>query len=159
MRHHRSRFLSAAASLFAVALVGGAFVAGVSMRESASASNASERTTPGLKLEPEGAPSPALTDFPTNQLGMTYGSDAKAESLKDSPDLVAVVGDSGVFGYARKDDLTGHPRFNTLEEAHEWQKKHGNTPVVISVFDQEGVNVVDTFTMSVPEVGYGPGRG
>lgn len=50
----------------------------------------------------------ALADadvYPTNELGMSYGSAVHAETYEDEPDLIAVIATSGEQGYVRRDDL------------------------------------------------------
>lgn len=93
---------------------------------------------------------PALSDFPTNASGLTYGSDAEVNDVEKGPDLVAVIGDSGVAGYVTSSDLNG-PDFSTPEEALEWQREHPGD-IVIDVFDVTGENIIDTFTLEAPEV-------
>ena len=90
----------------------------------------------------------ATSDFPENSRGLTYGSDAEAENLKESPDLVAVVGDNGVGGFVYEEDLAG-PEPSSPEEAATAQ---GEAPRVLTVYDVSGTKVVDTFTLATPQV-------
>ncbi len=90
----------------------------------------------------------ATRDFPTNSQGQTYGSDADAETLAQSPDLVAVAGDHGVGGYVLKEELAG-PVPTSPEEAG----RLSGEPLVLNVYDREGQKVVDTFTLLSPAGG------
>lgn len=96
----------------------------------------------------------AYSDFPTNARGQTYGSDAQAETLRDAPDLVAVVGDNGIAGFVLKHDLDGPP-IRTPEDAVAWEANLRQAPV-IPVYDVEGERVVDSFTLQLGEVSYVP---
>ncbi|MFT4010136.1 MAG: hypothetical protein QM655_08855 [Nocardioidaceae bacterium] len=113
----------------------------------ANASEATSQSSGPQKQLPQG-PAPATKDFPRSASGLTYGSDALAESTDDAPDLIATVGDAGVSGYVRKADLYG-PDFKTPEEALAWQTKISKTRAdVIPVFDLNGKQV-DVFTLMV----------
>jgi hypothetical protein len=82
-------------------------------------------------------------DYPVNSSGESYGSDSRANSPKEGPDLVAVTSDTGESGFVRSADL--YPQ--TAEaRAREMALKPGES-LVLNVFDQEGTNIIGTFTM------------
>jgi len=100
-----------------------------------------------LKQEPEDAPTWARSSFPENSAGQTYGSDADAKTLADGPDLVAVVGDSGVLGFVYNKELN-RSHFATFEEAQDWEAdRSAGKLVTLQVYDLDGKTVVDTFTL------------
>ncbi len=100
-----------------------------------------------LKLEPQDAPTWARSNFPQNSAGQTYGSAADAQALADGPDLVAVVGDSGVLGFVYNEELNGS-HFTTLAEALTWEAdRDAGKLVTLKVYDLDGQTVVDTFTL------------
>lgn len=93
----------------------------------------------------------ATSDFPVTSEGLTYGSDSLADSYKEAPDLIGVVGDSGVAGFVLKKDLYG-PTFASPEEALAWQEEMlANGGEKLTVYDLEG-NAVDTFVLVPGEV-------
>ena len=106
------------------------------------------RTQVELKSDPFAGQKLATRDFPTNSHGQTSGTDADAETLAESPDLVAVAGDHGRGGYVLKEDLAG-PTPNSPDEAG----RRSGESVVLKVYDQEGDKVVDTFTLLAPADG------
>ena len=91
----------------------------------------------------------ALSEYPKNQRGQTYGSDALVDSPDEGPDLVSVVGDHGTCGFVLAEELAG-PDFSSPEQALAWQSdvlRQG--PPSIPVYDVQGETVVDTFTLSL----------
>lgn len=134
------------ATMGAVIAFAGAAAIGLFITD-AMASSAREPTR-GTKVNTS-VKAPATADFPTNNDGLTYGSDAFVHH-KSSPDLVAVVGDNGVAGYVKRKDLEG-PNFSTPEQALLWQKQNPGD-IVIDVYDVNGERVIDTFTLVVPMV-------
>jgi len=96
----------------------------------------------------------ALSDFPTNSQGLTYGSDAEATSEASAPDLIAVVGDHRVLGFVYADDLYG-PKIQSPEEALAYEEQlAASGPRSLRVYDVEGKLVVDTFTLTPGRVIY-----
>lgn len=93
---------------------------------------------------PEPAPvaAPATAPAPrgsgVNSHGLTFGSSADGD-----PDLVRVLGPTGITGFVYKTDLNG-PEATTREEAaaQEQAQHAGRT---IPVYDVEGITVIDTF--------------
>lgn len=102
----------------------------------------------GAKVLPEHPPV-ATKNFPRNSSGETYGSDAESESFAESPDLIAVVGDSGVFGYCRKDEL--YPEYSSPQEALEAQASETYGIEMCTVFDNEGQKRLDVLTSTAPK--------
>lgn len=123
-------------------------VAGSSSSAAPSDAPSASRSGMELKSDPFVGQKLATRDFPKNSHGQTYGSDAEAETLAESPDLVAVAGDHGVGGYVLKADLAG-PTPDSPEEAG----RRSGESVVLKVYDQEGEKVVDTFTLLAPADG------
>ncbi|SDV00734.1 hypothetical protein SAMN04488544_3364 [Microlunatus sagamiharensis] len=73
-----------------------------------------------------------------NSHGLSYGSSADGD-----PDLVRVLGPTGITGFVYKTDLNG-PEATTREEAaaQEQAQHAGRT---IPVYDVEGTTLIDTF--------------
>jgi len=86
-----------------------------------------------------------------NANGQTYGS-AKAKSMQALPDLIGVVGDNGVKGYLYREDFIGKMPSSPEEalriqaEKDERLAKGEDVNTVYSVYAEDGVTVVDTFT-------------
>ena len=123
------------------------------------ATNGTKAATPdpcndGLKYAPT-FPEPIAKKppFPTNANGQTYGSDTNANSLRDSPDLVAVAGDCGAAGYVKATDLNG-PQPTSPADALRIQKEQQASPPVLPVYLSDGTTQVDTFTLAT-SVGVG----
>jgi len=138
-------------------LIGGAFAAGASFGNDVSnsaATPASGDDLEGVALESVDPATVRLAfrDFPETKDGVTYGSDARAESIDQAPDLIATVTDDGRFGFLRKEDVYFAP--STPEEALAYQEdleKNGPTPD--PVYDLEG-NQIGVSTPVMPEVSY-----
>lgn len=94
---------------------------------------------PGLKYDAS-KERLATKNFPVNSHGQTYGSDAAAETPRDAPDLIGVIGDSGIAGFVLKGDLYGGGGPNNPG------------PSVLNVYDSEAAQVIDTFTLVEPNV-------
>nr|WP_302597534.1 hypothetical protein [uncultured Cellulosilyticum sp.] len=82
--------------------------------------------------------------YQVNENGETYGTNNP--ELGYEPDLMAAIGENGVYGYVRSEDLAGID-FKTPEEAIEWQNSRPGVRE-IPVYDQEGEEVIDTFRIS-----------
>lgn len=96
----------------------------------------------------------ATRDFPTNRQGLTYGSDAEAQSEAQAPDLIAVLGDHGVSGFVHADELYG-PEIRSPEDAIAYEEQLAESgPPVINVYNVEGEQVVDTFTLELGRIHY-----
>lgn len=87
--------------------------------------------------------------YEVNEYGQTFGSTLDVMYVSDYPDLIAVLGDNGIRGYAYPADLDGEQP-SCPEEAvkmMEERAKNGNPPRVINVYDSDGRTVIDTFTI------------
>ncbi|KAB2812284.1 hypothetical protein F9L07_10855 [Pimelobacter simplex] len=151
MTTNKKRWSAIAAGAVALAVTGGAYAAGAAI--------GSERPSPERlesvdldTVDPAGVPL-AFSDFPTNAAGQTYGSDAKAQTIEEAPDLIAIATDEGRMGFARKADLWAPPP-KTPEEAVEYERmlaEKGAQP--IAVFDLQG-NRIGVSTPRLGEVSY-----
>jgi len=86
--------------------------------------------------------------YPVNTTGLTYGSAADATKLEEEPDLILVMGDNGTLGYAFRTDL--EPTMPKTPEEAAMRSLQGVKAKTINVYDQDGKNVIDTFTMEAP---------
>ena len=94
----------------------------------------------------------SFVHYNINESGESYGTAMDSPDGRD-PDLVAVLGDNGIVGYARSSDLDGEMP-SSPEEAimmQEEREKAGNPPRVINVYKTDGVTVIDTFTIGSSE--------
>ena len=109
------------------------------------------------ELEPAPRPTPpglasgeryAQSNFPRNEFGQTYGSDALAETFAETPDLIAVQGIGGRIGFIKKTDSWPilHPTFKSPEDAAAYsQKVRKNPPRAIPVYELDGKTQIDWF--------------
>lgn len=81
-----------------------------------------------------------------NSAGQTYGSEIRSIN-EQAPDLIYVVGDSGVYGYINREDRDRHiPK--TGQEIDQWVKNRGfEGKRVIPVYAEDGKTIVDQKTM------------
>lgn len=88
--------------------------------------------------------------FPTNELGMTYGSAMDATSPDNEPDLIAAVGAGGTLGYVKKTDLDG-PTPLSPEEAAQVDSSARSIPL----YEKDGVTVIGEFWIGdgIPSTG------
>lgn len=86
--------------------------------------------------------------YGVNENGETFGNCLEVIYVDDEPDLMAAVGDNGIKGYVRKTELDGEKPANPEEAVRmqEEREKNGNPPMVINVYESDGVTVIDTFT-------------
>lgn len=97
------------------------------------------------ELIPHGAVS-----YEVNEYGETYGSIAGVPYFSDYPDLIAVVGNDGLEGYARKDEWVVPERPSCPEEAIRMQEEREKNPkpdIIINVYEIDGRTVIDTLNM------------
>lgn len=110
--------------------------------------------TVGATATPESPPAEdmRLEDYPVNENGLSYGSALFAASPNDEPDLILVVGDSGIEGYSLADDLHG-PTPGSPSEALRLQEDFERQGGVrsIPVYDASGENQIDIFTITSTE--------
>jgi hypothetical protein len=86
--------------------------------------------------------------------GRTYGTlptEGDHLAVADLPDLIAVKGNNGRNGYITRDAFMGGPPPSSPEEALRQQRKGGD--VVVPVYAEDGVTVIDTFTIQGPNDG------
>ena len=135
--------------VIAGALVSAAFVAGGTQTYLASAED------PPTKAESqatatESTPPPAGT----TKDGRTYGPLLPEGKTAGEvvPDLVSVVGDHGIEGYADSAVVLGDDKNGPASpaEALAQQASKASSPVVTPVFAKDGVTQIDTFTLSLP---------
>lgn len=90
-------------------------------------------------------------DYEVNENGQTYGV-ANANYVEDLPDLQPAVGDNGVKGYVYTYDLLYKGAAKNPEEAvAQMEAKRNGTyvPIVMNVYESDGVTVIDTLTEQV----------
>lgn len=114
-------------------------------------------------VDPDPGQELATRDFPTTPDGLTYGSDAEADTLSEAPDLVAVVATNGRAGFVAKEDLWSDHGVDTPEDARRYEQRirSGWRPPPIEVRDLAG-NPVGVFVLgsgSVEESSRGRGGG
>lgn len=87
--------------------------------------------------------------YEVNEYGQTFGSTMDVIYVSDYPDLIAVLGDNGIEGYAYQADLDGEKPSCPEEAAKmmEEAEKNGFPKRVINVYDSDGRTVIDTFTI------------
>ena len=83
----------------------------------------------------------AVTSYPTNAKGETYGSYLDRNTVGQAPDLIAAMGENGVEGYIRLNDIA--PELFTLEEIRQYQAQVDANPV-IPLYDLDG-KVIGSF--------------
>ena len=81
--------------------------------------------------------------FPVNENGDTYGTVRTAKLVGYKPDLIAAVGNGGVEGYERMDDM--RPNITSEADIEAYYEKLENDPD-IPLYDMNG-NVIGTFTI------------
>ncbi len=90
-------------------------------------------------------------DYKLNSSGKSYGTGAAAAYVEDLPDLIRVIGDNGVEGYVYAAEMIGEAP-SSPEEAIRIQEEriaNNDTETIINVYDCEGKNIIDTFTMKL----------
>jgi hypothetical protein len=97
-----------------------------------------------LELQSQPPATEALTDWPTNANGLTYGSALFATSPQDEPDLIAALATNGKVGYVYKSDLDG-PAPSTPQEALSLQAASAGKTRVIPVYEVDGSTVIGEF--------------
>ena len=92
-----------------------------------------------------------VTDWPVNAKGQTYGSEAKAKSTADVPDLIAVMATNGKIGYCLDSQLNAKPESpKTAEEAETQLRNALCKGKVIPVYDSDGVTKIGVFQIGGP---------
>lgn len=93
------------------------------------------------------------SEYEVNENGQTYGI-GDANYVEDLPDLQRVIGDNGIIGYAYTEDLLYKGAAKNPEEAVAQMEAIANgtyEPVVMNVYESDGVTVIDTFTETVSQ--------
>ena len=85
--------------------------------------------------------------YPTTASGETYGSVLLADVVGAWPDLLSAVGDGGVQGYLRTDDL--NPELLTREETLAYMQTRADA-ATIPLYDLNGL-VIGSFTLEAAE--------
>ena len=95
---------------------------------------------------------PSIGGWPEDVDGNGVISDSGVERI---PELIKAVGDNGVEGYVRLEQLDGPQPANPAEAV----AMSGQTRV-LPVYAEDGVKVVDYYTIqgTLPEAAAGPGR-
>ncbi|MCM1315373.1 MAG: hypothetical protein NC205_01260 [Prevotella sp.] len=92
-------------------------------------------------------------NYEVNENGQTYGV-AVGNYFEDFPDLQPVLGDHGIEGYVYTEELLHKGAAKNPEEAVAQMEAKANgtyEPVVMNVYESDGVTVIDTFTETVSE--------
>lgn len=93
-------------------------------------------------------------NYEVNENGQTYGVCVDSVYIEDAPDLQPVLGDHGIEGYVYTEELRHKGAAKNPEEAVAQMeaKKNGTyEPVVMNVYESDGVTIIDTFTETVSE--------
>ena len=88
-------------------------------------------------------------NYEVNENGQTYGVCVDSVYIEDSPDLQPAIGDNGIRGYVYTEDLIHKGAAKNPEEAVAMMEAKANgtyVPVVMNVYESDGVTVIDTFT-------------
>ncbi|MBE0418363.1 MAG: peptidase M56 BlaR1 [Coriobacteriia bacterium] len=101
-------------------------------------------TIAGAFDSPPAPNGPAVTDWPVNARGMTYGSALQAMSPEDEPDLIQVIATNGRVGYALRSDLDG-PVPSTPQEAVRQQPTGPGHNRVVPVYEADGITKIGVF--------------
>ena len=82
--------------------------------------------------------------YPVNEIGLTYGSGAKASSFETEPDLIEAMGKDGIIGYVYATDLRG-PIPNSPAEALAIMEKRSDQGRSIPLYKVDGKTVIGEF--------------
>ncbi len=96
---------------------------------------------PGAVTLPSPATGQANVAWPRNVHGQTYGSELRAATTDDLPDLILVIATNGKEGYVRRTDLY-LPGPKTPEEA---ANRDTSSARRIPVYEVDGVTVIGVF--------------
>lgn len=129
MTHRRHTLVRLLAIASVAAVVGGA---------------TSLATAASQRRDPAEEPRPSIGGWPADTNGDGQVDDSGAERI---PELIRAVGDHGVEGYVRFEDLQG-PQPSNPEEA----VALANKDVVILLYAEDGKTVLDTYTLHADAV-------
>ncbi len=90
----------------------------------------------------EDQPSKKTNLYSVNKNGQTYGP--HIDNCEEEPDLIAVYGVDGTFGYIKSTDLESPPP--TPEEALK-QQRFRKDSTELPVYDKEGEKIISTFIL------------
>ena len=106
----------------------------------------------GVAVASGSGPSPAapggaaVTHWPVNAHGLTFGSGRDAVSPNDEPDLIKAIATNGKVGYVLRTDLEESPA--TPQQALALQAAHAGRDQVIPVFLSDGVTKIGVFVIT-----------
>lgn len=83
--------------------------------------------------------------YHVNDNNEVYGSEYFLEQFGIKPDLIETVGDNGIIGYVRAEDLD-RDKPSSLEETLEYMNNLPEERTVF-VYENDGETIVDTFTI------------
>ena len=86
----------------------------------------------------------AVTNYPKNAQGLTYGSDLYAKSPQDVPDLLLAMATNGKEGYVLRTDLE-EPMPTSPQEALAQQAARAGKDRVIPVYELDGITQIGVF--------------
>ena len=109
---------------------------------SAGRSKPSELYYPGRSSQQD-----AITSYPTNSAGETYGSYLDRHTVGYAPELIEAKGENGVYGYVRLEDFA--PELDSLGEIQLWQDKV-NENNMIPLYDLNG-NVIGEYALGTTQ--------
>lgn len=88
----------------------------------------------------------SLSDiYHVNDNNEVYGSEYFLQRFGIKPDLIETIGDNGIIGYVRAEDLDSYKPSN-LEEALEYMNNLSDEQKVF-VYESDGKTIIDTFTI------------
>ncbi|MBM7518848.1 hypothetical protein [Nocardioides nitrophenolicus] len=139
-----------------VAVLGCAFAAGTSFADdTAPPPQSATTTTTATTMTDPATVRLAFRDFPRTRAGLTYGSDAEADSLDEAPDLIAVTMDDGRLGFVTKADLWWSPSSPEEALAHQAEVERNGGVETLPAYDLDG-NLIGTSSTVPGHVSYGP---
>lgn len=109
---------------------------------SAGRSKPSELYYPGRSSQQD-----AITSYPTNSAGETYGSYLDRHTVGYAPELIEAKGENGVYGYVRLEDFA--PELDSLGEIQLWQDKV-NEDNMIPLYDLNG-NIIGEYALGTTQ--------
>lgn len=89
----------------------------------------------------------AVTSYPVNKKGETYGSYLDRHTVGSAPDLISALGEGDIYGYVRLEDFA--PEFDSLGELQIWQARV-NENNKIPLYDLDG-NVIGEFALGTTQ--------
>lgn len=110
----------------------------------------SNKTNSDVSIEMTEEEKESFVHYNINENGETYGIETNSPYMSDQPDLIPAIGDNGKQGYVRNSELIGEAP-SSPEEAiriQEERRANGNPPMVVNVYESDGVTVIDTLTSS-----------